>query len=244
MKLYIFVLQNIKISKYRYRNMKWIDKVKDKKTIIFVGESGCGKTELATNCAIELAKVYGEQKTVNLLDMDQTKGMFRSRDLEDMLSACEVSLMCGEHFLDTPVVPPGVMRVLKEEEYINVMDVGGNEMGAITMGQFAEEIRKTDNIVFYVINPYRILSLDGAHIDMMMQKIRDYGSVENFEYIANPNMGEYTDLEIALDGLVSAREAGDSLGIKYDLITLPEWLESLIKEDIDPIYIKRYLQYP
>ena len=231
------------IAFYEVMLMKWIDKLDNKKTIIFVGESGCGKTELAINCAMELAEYYGKDRTVNLLDMDQTKVMFRSRDFEEELKGGDVTLMCGEHFLDTPVVPPGVKRVLKEPEYINVMDVGGNEIGAITMGQFAEEIRKTENIVFFVINPYRILSLDDEHIDMMVQKIRDYGSFEDFAFIANPNMGEYTDEEILVDGIEMAKDAGQKLGIDYKFVTMPDWLEGKA-ESLDPIYIKRYVQYP
>ena len=63
--------------------MKWKDITENKKNIIFVGESGCGKTELALNCAVELAAA-GE-KTVNLIDMDQTKGVYRARDFAGML---------------------------------------------------------------------------------------------------------------------------------------------------------------
>lgn len=228
--------------------MRWIDKVRNKKNIIFVGESGCGKTELALNCATELSQDYKNIKTVNLLDMDQTKGSFRARDHEEELNQNQVTMVCGEHFLDTPVVPPGVIRLLNGSEYINVLDVGGNEMGAITMGQFAEQIQNTDSVVFFVINPFRILSLDDIHISAMVEKIRDYGAFEDFKFIANPNMGEYTDGEIAESGLETLTEIAAKMNIEFEITTLPEWLKGEIEAKLpqgeEPIYIKRYLQYP
>lgn len=223
--------------------MKWNEKVKDKKNIIFVGESGCGKTELAMNCAVALAREAAAGKTVNLLDMDQTKGAFRARDYEEELKKDNVRLVCGEHFLDTPVVPHGTIRLLKGEEFINVMDIGGNEIGAITMGQFAEEIRMTKNVIFFVINPFRIFSTSEEHIRIMIDKIRDYGAFEKFEFIANPNMGEYTDEESIREGMEALKELSGRLGIDFSLVTYPQWLEGKEPQQ-DVIYIKRYLQYP
>ena len=223
--------------------MKWKDITENKKNIIFVGESGCGKTELALNCAVELAAA-GE-KIVNLIDMDQTKGVYRARDFAGMLRQNNAELICGEHFLDTPVVPPGVIRLLTSEEYVNVLDVGGNEMGAITMGQFSEYIRKTESMVIFAVNPFRILSLDSAHIKMMAEKIRDYGDFDGFVFAANPNMGEYTDPQTAEEGLAKAETLAEELGVDLALKVLPEWLRgSSAGEREDVIYIRRYLQYP
>lgn len=223
--------------------MEWTDKVGGKKNIIFVGESGCGKTELSINCAVELAhKLHGE-KVVNLVDMDQTKGAFRSRDHEKALRAEKVSLICGEHFLDTPVVPHGVLRLIKEKDCVNVFDIGGNEIGAITMGQFAEEIKKTKSTVFFIINPFRLLSTNESHVKTMIDKIKDYGAFENFEFIANPNMGEYTDGDAVSEGMEALNSLADKLQIKFTMVTFPQWLKGKTPQQ-DVIYIKRYLEYP
>lgn len=243
--------------------MRWIDIAGSKKNILFVGESGCGKTELSLNCAVELAAAQRQNasegdaqiaspsgnsdknsfKTINLLDMDQTKPAFRARQYKDEMKAQNVELIHGEHLLDSPIVPPGMLRLLKGEAFVNVMDVGGNEIGAITMGQFADAIKATDNIVFFIINPYRILSTTEEHIRMMIDKIRDYGGFDDFRFIANPNMGEYTDAAIAEDGRKAAEELATKLGIEFEAVTFPEWAKNQEAQQ-DVIYIKRYLQYP
>ncbi len=223
--------------------MKWNEKTEGKKNIIFVGESGCGKTELAINCAIDLARETGSDKSINLLDMDQTKGAFRARDFEAELKEKNISTVYGEHFLDTPVVPHGIIRLLRGEEFINVMDIGGNEMGAITMGQFAEEIQTTENIVFFVINPFRILSTSRAHISMMIDKIRDYGAFKCFTFVGNPNMGQYTDKTTVEEGMDILKQLSDELGITFSVMTCPQWLEESEPQQ-DIIYIKRFLEYP
>lgn len=233
--------------------MNWRDITENKKNVIFVGESGCGKTELALNCAAELAlvteaepgpKVQPEAKpqTVNLLDMDQTKGFFRARDHAEAMAESGVNLVCGEHFLDTPLVPPGVIRLLKDEEFLNVLDVGGNEIGAITMGQFAEHLKRTGSVVFFIINPFRIFSTDEEHILQMMEKIKNYGGFESFKFISNPNIGEHTDLQTALEGRETADRLADKLGIEFSAVTFPEWLNEPPQTEV--IYIKRYLEYP
>lgn len=223
--------------------MEWTEKVCGKKNIIFVGESGCGKTELAINCAVELAHKRAGQKVINLVDMDQTKGAFRARDHEKALAPEKVSLICGEHFLDTPVVPHGVIRLIRGDEFVNVFDIGGNEMGAITMGQFAEEIKKTDHVVFFIVNPFRILSTEELHVRAMIDKIKDYGAFENFEFIANPNIGEYTDADTVSEGMETLNSLADKLGIKFTMVTYPQWLRGKTSQQ-DVIYIKRYLEYP
>ncbi|MDY4532022.1 MAG: ATP-binding protein [Enterocloster aldenensis] len=46
--------------------------------IVLIGEAGSGKTEIAANIAILLAEK--DEKPVYLIDMDQTKCLFRARD--------------------------------------------------------------------------------------------------------------------------------------------------------------------
>ncbi len=224
--------------------MKWKDLIGNKKNIVFVGESGCGKTELALNCAVRLAaESCMSKQEITLIDMDQTKGVYRARDFRDIMESRNVSLVCGEHFLDTPVVPPGVIRLLTEDGHVNVLDVGGNETGALTMGQFSEYIRQTASVIVFVINPFRIFSLDEAHIALMAERIKAYGDFDRFIFAVNPNMGEYTDMEMAAEGIKTAADLAEKLGVEISAITLADWLRH-DKYGDKVIYIKRYLQYP
>ena len=57
------------------------DVLKEKKNFLFIGEAGSGKSEIVLNVAAKLARETG--KKVDLFDMDQTKPLYRSRDMAD-----------------------------------------------------------------------------------------------------------------------------------------------------------------
>lgn len=68
----------------------------------FIGESGCGKSELAINLAYRL---HSCGKEVHLFDLDQTKPLFRSRDLKERLLQDGIRFHYEEQYYDTPTSP-------------------------------------------------------------------------------------------------------------------------------------------
>lgn len=224
--------------------MSW-EIVQGARNIIFVGESGCGKTELAINCALALKKERGNER-VSLLDMDQSKPSFRSRDARKAVEDGGVELVFGEQLMESPIIPPGVKKRLMDPEGINVLDVGGNEIGAVNMGQFEEFFGGDDTIVFFVVSPYRLLSLDSEHIKAMMEAVEDFSKLKNFRFIGNPNMGEYTDAEAVLEGWEMIQARLGELNLPCSIIAVPEWLKELeLPASAEHrLIVRRYLQYP
>jgi len=224
--------------------MGW-ELVNGAKNIVFVGESGCGKTELAINCALALKKTVGEQR-VTLLDMDQSKPSFRSRDARKPVEDGGVELVFGEQLMESPIVPPGIKKRLMDKSGINVLDVGGNEIGSVNMGQFEDYFNDGDTMVFFVVSPYRLLSLDGEHIKTMMKAVEDFSKLKDFRLIGNPNMGEYTDAAVVTEGWDLIQERLGELGVTCDIVAVPEWLSEveLPESCHHRLMIRRYLQYP
>lgn len=224
--------------------MSW-EIVDGARNIVFVGESGCGKTELAINCALALKQKVGE-KRVTLLDMDQSKPSFRSRDVRAAVERGGVELVFGEQVMESPIVPPGIKKRLMDPQGINILDVGGNEIGAVNMGQFEDYFDGEDTIVFFVISPYRLLSLDSDHIKKMMKAVEEFSRLKDFRLIGNPNMGEYTDADVVTEGWDMIRERLGELDVVCDIAAIPEWLSDVELPDSchHRLVIRRYLQYP
>lgn len=218
--------------------------VNSAKNIIFVGESGCGKTELAINCALALKKETGGR--VTLLDMDQSKPSFRARDVRDAIEKSGVELIFGEQVMESPIVPPGIKKRLTDASGINILDVGGNEIGSVNMGQFEEFFRGGNTVVFFVLSPYRLLSLDGAHIQAMIKAVKEFSHLKDFRLIGNPNMGEYTDDDVLTKGWNMIQERLKCLGLTCEIAAVPEWLAEAVlpKSCRHRLMIRRYLQYP
>ena len=209
-----------------------------KTNIILTGESGSGKTEIALYLARRLAgrmraealcaaaedertggRTAGAEprrlRAGRLIDMDQTKGMFRARDFEKEPEMAGVEFLYGPHFMDMPVVPPGVVEKLTDRSAVNIIDVGGNETGALTRGQFAPWLTEDDTETYFVINPYRSFSGSFADIRDMMERVAAFGRMRRMKIICNPHLGPDTkarDVEEGVTRLAAAlREGGMSI---------------------------------
>ena len=101
---------------------------------VFVGEFGSGKTELAVNYSLQL-KQLGHQTAV--VDIDLVKPYFRTRENRSLLEERGVLVVAPNRKLahaDLPIMPEDLTRILYDEQYQVVMDVGGGE-SAIVLGQ-------------------------------------------------------------------------------------------------------------
>ena len=167
---------------------------------LLLGQTGSGKTELALNLALWLVK--NQNKTVCFIDMDQTKGLFRARDLKDMLLEQGIRFLETIQFQDSPIVPEGVTGAITDPNCICIFDVGGNAVGARMIGQYASLFEPQMTQGLYVINPMRPFSDDQESLLSNMEKILNASrvSMQNVKIISNPCLGDKTTKEDILEG--------------------------------------------
>ncbi|GHU67897.1 hypothetical protein AGMMS49983_19770 [Clostridia bacterium] len=160
---------------------------------IFIGGSGSGKTELSVNTAIQLAASEAN-KQICFFDMDQTKGMFRSRDLRLHLLSEGVLFLDTVDYMDAPVVPAGISSSLSDTKSTCVFDVGGNVVGAKMIGQYAAGLAEHSTCAFYVLNPFRPFSGTWDDIYDSMKSILNASKIpmERVRILSNPCLGERT----------------------------------------------------
>lgn len=172
--------------------MKWQELLGQQKNVVFLGEAGCGKSEIAMNLACALAKLG--QKPVHFFDLDMTKPLFRSRDLARQLEEKGIIVHFEEQFMDAPTVAGGVMRLLRDPDSFVVMDVGGDYIGARSIGGYAPLLNGENTVVYYVVNSYRVWSLDMDHIDRVLGEILSVCHIrlENLRILSNCNLGVRT----------------------------------------------------
>lgn len=174
--------------------------LKNKNNFVFVGEAGCGKSELAINFALQFAKL--SDKPVHFFDLDQTKPLFRSRDVQDLLEESGIIVHYQEQIFDAPTVPGGVKEQLLNDESIAILDVGGDHIGARIIGAFEALLNKDNCQNFFVINAYRPWSKDLISIDGTMARVLGIAhiQVENISIVSNPNLGIDTRADEIVDG--------------------------------------------
>ena len=169
-----------------------------KKNVVLLGEAGCGKSEIAINLAVYLAS--SGEKPVHFFDLDQTKPLFRSRDVAQMLQERGVTLHYQDQLLDAPTLVGGVTQSLLAQDRYTILDVGGNDTGARMIGGFAQILNREDCLILYVVNPYRPWSRDILAIDGTMSAILRVSRLKSFRLLGNPNLGPDTTAEEFLEG--------------------------------------------
>lgn len=167
---------------------------------VFLGEAGSGKSEIAISFAKALAKT--EDRPVHFFDLDMTKPLFRSRDAGAKLEQAGVIVHYQEQFMDAPTLVGGVVPMLRDENSLVVLDVGGDYIGARSIGGFAPQLNRPSAAVFYVINAYRPWSDTIEHIDETLGKILGVSHVKLTQLflVANPNNGVSTTLDEVVEG--------------------------------------------
>lgn len=174
-----------------------------KPNMVFLGEAGCGKSEIALNLAVRLS---GGERSVHLFDVDQTKPIYRSRDAREVLDAHGVALHHETHDFDSPTIVGGVAEKLLDINCHALIDVGGGEAGARMIGRFAHLLNREDTAVYYVVNAYRPWSRELLNIDETLSAILRASRIRRIHLLANPNLGIGTTAEEFLLGLEKTRE--------------------------------------
>jgi hypothetical protein len=214
------------------------------KNFIFLGGAGSGKSEIALNFAKRLSKLNG--RSVHFFDMDMTKPLFRSRDARKAIEGEGIVFHYQEQFMDAPTLVGGVVHSLKDRTRYVVMDVGGDYIGARSIGGFALHIDNDDTRVYYVLNVFRPWSCDIAHIDETLGKILGASHINlvKLRMISNPNNGHTTTKEEFLSGsrqmhdIISLYAAIDFACVREDLYTQ---VKNALNIPILPIHL--YLSY-
>ena len=126
------------------------------KIVLVCGHYGCGKTNLALN----LAARYAERGRTALIDMDVVNPYFRSSDykaIPALQTVRVISPTSAGTTIDAPCLSPEIFAAFDGGYDTAIFDVGGDDAGATSVGQFAARIREADPDyeMLYVINRYR-----------------------------------------------------------------------------------------
>ncbi len=219
--------------------------LRDRKNIVFLGEAGSGKSEIAISFARLLAA--RADRPVHFFDLDMTKPLFRSRDAAELLESAGVIVHFQTQFMDAPTLVGGVTPLLRDPDSLVVLDVGGDHIGARSIGGFASRLNRPDAAALYVVNPYRPWSDTIEHIDGTLGKILGMSHVElsRLTLVSNPNNGVGTTLREVLDGHRRVTELlGEYLPVSFACVKEDLADRAAAELDVPVLPLKLALTYP
>ena len=189
---------------------------------IFAGGFGSGKSEVAVNFAIDMAK--RSQKTI-LADLDLVNPFFASRDAKEKLINKNVRLVAPGGklaFGDVPNLPTEIIALMKQDNDM-LIDLAGDEVGSLVIGYLSKLVMERGNYEFYlVINPYRPFAGELESIKELRQLLEKAGLIKFTGIISNPNMVEETNLDLVLKGHRRVVEFAVELELPVKYLTVEE----------------------
>ncbi len=185
-----------------------------KKITVITGHYGTGKTNFAVNMALDLAS-KGEKVTI--VDFDIVNPYFRTADFKELFAEKGVTLeapMYANTSLDIPAISFDLERMAYEDGYL-IIDVGGDDAGAIGLGRYAEALNeyKDDLDMYYVINCYRYLTEAPEETLSLMYEIEQVSRMKHTGIVNNSNLGRETTAEIIEKSMEYAEKVAEAAGL-------------------------------
>ncbi len=211
--------------------------LQDKRITILSGHYGSGKTNIAVNLA-KLAKQSFEK--VALADLDIVNPYFRSKDSELDLNRNGIRLICSPYAnsnVDIPALPQEIYAVTDDKSTKMIVDVGGDDRGALALGRLTPEILRENNYeMLLIVNSFRPLTPTPETTVEVAREIENACKISFTGVINNSNLGEFTTCEDVLNSQAYAEEVAKQLGVKVELTTVKNELYDKLKNKIKNLY--------
>lgn len=192
-----------------------------KRITLFAGHYGSGKTNIAVNWAKHL-KESGFKTSI--VDLDIVNPYFRTKDSEDELKRLGIDIICSEYAntnLDAPALPKEIYSAIADKSTHLVIDVGGDDRGALALGRYAGDIVAENNYeMLFVANCFRPLTRTPEDALSVMREIEAAGHIPFTGIVNNSNLGDLTDEKTVLDSLEFTERLSKISGLPVVMTTV------------------------
>lgn len=217
-----------------------------KRIVLFSGHYGSGKTNIALNVAHRLKQLH---ERVAIADVDIVNPYFRTSDSRRELEAAGIRLICSAFAgsnVDLPALPPDLYAITDDKRMAVVIDVGGDDRGALALGRLRDEILREDDFeMLLVVNRFRPLTRTPEAAVEVMREIERAGGVPFTAVVNNSNLGAETTAQDVLDSMAYARGICALTGLPLKMTTAQAHLCPQLEgrmENLFPLHLQPKIQ--
>ena len=188
------------------------------RVVIITGNYGSGKTEVAVNWTLTMAR-WGVAPLV-IADLDVVNPYFRCREAAALMERHGVQVIVpqGEQFhSELPIILPEIKGRLQRTDGVVVLDVGGDDVGARVLHSFAGAIGAHE--MLQVVNAFRPFTdtLDGCL--RIQDEIEASSGLPMTGIISNGHLIDETDVDVIARGAELAVRVAERRGLAFRFLT-------------------------
>lgn len=210
-----------------------------KRITLFAGHYGSGKTNIAVNYALQLRKALGRDKDILVADLDIVNPYFRTKDSCAVLQENGIKLICSEYAnsnLDIPSLPSEMYAITDTPAYA-VIDVGGDDRGALALGRLSAKIKAENNYEnLMVINMFRPLTRTPDQTVEVMREIEAAGNIPFTALVNNSNLGPLTSPDDILRSLEYAEKISRLTGLEVKMTSVDARLFESLQDKVQDLF--------
>ena len=210
---------------------------KQKRITILCGHYGTGKTNVAVNLALAMAKT---SEKVTVADLDIVNPYFRTLDSAAAFDEVGIRLICSRFAnsnVDIPSLPPDLYAITDDKSHRVVIDVGGDDSGAMVLGRLAPAITAEDSYAMYlVVNRYRPMTPDVPSTIEVLREIEAASKLRFSGIVNNSNIGAETTAQDVLDSMAYANALAQAADLPLIATTVDERLYAELEGQIPDLF--------
>lgn len=200
---------------------------------IFTGHFGSGKTEISINYALKLAY---EGRKVCIADLDIVNPYFCTRDEKEFLEGQGIKLIATpKEYANAELgtIPLNTLAVFDDKSYEVVLDVGGDDQGAVAIGQYKRYFNEEEYDMYFVVNTTRPFTKDADGVIQYIKEIEAASRLKVKYLINNANLSYETEIKDIIYGQKVIKEVSERTGLPIKFTAVREDLVSKITNEID-----------
>ncbi len=206
---------------------------------IIVGDYGSGKTEVAINLALERKQAGVD---VRVADLDLVNPYFRTREARQQLQSRGVDLVlppAAYLHADLPILSPAIAGLLRSPSPLTILDVGGDDAGAMVLGALADALSGQRFRMLQVVNPLRPQTATVEGCLKAKTAIESASRLTVKGWIINAHLMNETTAETIADGYRFGQRLAAASGLPLVCITVPQALAAAVPAPDCPVLIIR-----
>lgn len=208
-----------------------------KRITLFAGHYGSGKTNIAVNYAF---KIKESNLPVIIADLDIVNPYFRTKDSEEDFNNKGIELISSAYSnsnLDIPALPSQIYRTVQDTSKYAIIDVGGDEQGAVALGRYVPFILEENNYdMFFVANCFRPLTQTPEDALVVMREIEAACGLSFTAVVNNSNLGNETTAEDILSSIEYINKLSEISGLPIAFTSVEKGLFNQLSGKVEGLF--------